>query len=433
MKKFIKTLCVVFFIFITITYSCKKDEVPTLTTSEINNITGTTATAGGVITDEGSGSVIAKGVCYGTSTNPTIEDNITSDGTGAGTFTSNITGLNGAKTYFLRAYATNSAGTAYGATKTFTTLGTAPSVVTNTVTTYFTTTATLEGEVNANYLSTVVTFEYGTTTNYGISVTAIISPVTGNVNTADSVILTGLVPGTTYHFRIKAVNELGTTYGEDKTFVPGLAGLVAYYNFNDNIEDQTANSNDGTAFGGVFGSDGAYVFDGIDDYIKINNNASLNPTEAITISLWFKPVEYTGSGYEALVLKPYTSHTGPVYQYIVGMAGSYTPSNQNCFAFNINVNGVNKGVNSGANAWTAENWYHVVGTYDGQTLKLFVNGILKKSLVAEGSMTSYDTDLYLAKQQNIGTTTPGTMDNVRIYNRALSEEEILLIYNQEAR
>lgn len=209
-------------------------------------------------------------------------------------------------------------------------------------------------------------------------------------------------------------------------------GLIAFYNFNNNVEDQSGNGHDGTAFGGDYNfelnGNGIFKFNGVDEYIQVNNAPLLNPKNAITISLWFKPEDYHGTGYDALVLKPFTSHTPPYYQYILGIAGSHGLEPYN-FAFNVNVNGINTGINSGANTWIEGNWYHVVGLYDGQVLMLYVNGKLKKSLASEGSITEYDSDLYLAKQANVGTTTPGSMDNVRIYNRALSESEILEIYN----
>jgi len=93
---------------------CKKEEVPTLTTSAITNITGTSATSGGTIISEGSRKVISRGVCWGTGIDPTISDNKTTDSAGTGSFTSIISGLKGASKYYIRAYATNSVGTAYG-------------------------------------------------------------------------------------------------------------------------------------------------------------------------------------------------------------------------------------------------------------------------------------------------------------------------------
>ena len=93
---------------------CKKEEVPTLTTSAITNITGTSATSGGTIISEGSRKVISRGVCWGTGIDPTISDNKTTDSAGTGSFTSIISGLKGATKYYIRAYAANSVGTAYG-------------------------------------------------------------------------------------------------------------------------------------------------------------------------------------------------------------------------------------------------------------------------------------------------------------------------------
>jgi hypothetical protein len=100
--------------------SCTKHEVPALATSKVTNITNSSATCGGTITDEGSGgTVIARGVCWSTEINPSITDNKTEDGTGSGTFVSKIFGLIEGTKYYVRAYATNNSGTGYGVTKSF--------------------------------------------------------------------------------------------------------------------------------------------------------------------------------------------------------------------------------------------------------------------------------------------------------------------------
>ena len=95
--------------------------VPTVTTAAVTEITTTTATSGGNVTDDGGETVSARGVCWSTSTNPTIGDDKTTDGTGTGEFTSSITGLAAGTTYYVRAYATSSVGTAYGSEIEFTT------------------------------------------------------------------------------------------------------------------------------------------------------------------------------------------------------------------------------------------------------------------------------------------------------------------------
>jgi uncharacterized protein (TIGR02145 family) len=87
---------------------------PAIETSSIRNITLTTATGGGNVTSDGDSEIIARGVCWSTAQNPTIANNKTTDGTGAGSFTSNITGLSPNTTYYVRAYATNTTCTGYG-------------------------------------------------------------------------------------------------------------------------------------------------------------------------------------------------------------------------------------------------------------------------------------------------------------------------------
>ncbi|MDD2550415.1 MAG: FISUMP domain-containing protein, partial [Bacteroidales bacterium] len=97
-------------------------EAPTVTTTTISSITQTTATGGGNVTSDGDAEVTSRGVCWSTTQNPTVADSKTEDGTGVGEFISELAGLTANTTYYVRAYATNSAGTGYGEQKEFTTL-----------------------------------------------------------------------------------------------------------------------------------------------------------------------------------------------------------------------------------------------------------------------------------------------------------------------
>lgn len=104
---------------------CKKEDenkISTLTTAEVTEITQTSALSGGNITDDGGAPVTARGVCWSTNQNPTIDDNKTEDGDGIGNFTSTISDLVPGTTYYVRAYATNSGGTGYGNAVSFITL-----------------------------------------------------------------------------------------------------------------------------------------------------------------------------------------------------------------------------------------------------------------------------------------------------------------------
>ena len=101
---------------------------PTVNTGEVSEVLETTAVCGGEVTADGGAPVTARGVCWSTLQNPTVDDSHTVDGSGTGSFTSNITGLTAGTTYYVRAYATNSAGTAYGDEVSFITEATTPIV-----------------------------------------------------------------------------------------------------------------------------------------------------------------------------------------------------------------------------------------------------------------------------------------------------------------
>lgn len=129
-----KTISVIVSSIILMLFSCKKDEssssstggsnsgLATITTTAISNITSTSAEIGGNITSQGNSTIIERGVCWGLSAYPTIAGTHITDSGGTGAFTINLTGLQANTTYYLRAYATNSAGTVYGNQVNFTTL-----------------------------------------------------------------------------------------------------------------------------------------------------------------------------------------------------------------------------------------------------------------------------------------------------------------------
>lgn len=217
--------------------------------------------------------------------------------------------------------------------------------------------------------------------------------------------------------------------------------LVAYYPFNNNTSDYSGYYNHGMLAGAVASSDrfgnsnSSYKFDGVDDYIKIPNSSSLNPTEAITVSAWYKTTPFEGSGNDGLVSKGYTSHVTPFYQYQLGVGGNSYWNGGSGFGFSVSLDGTYTSVGTGNGFYELYKWYHVVGTYDGSSLKMYVNGNLIKSIAASGKMQDYGSDLFIGRHGNrsdyYNTTfhLPGTVDDVRIYNRALSSEEISKLYN----
>jgi len=156
----------------------------------------------------------------------------------------NINALLANTEYHFRLKTSNAVGVTYSDDLTFTTSGAAPTVTSLAATSIISVGAKLNGTVNANGFNTTVSFDYGTNTGYGSSATATQSSVTGNTDTDVEATITGLTLGTTYHFRVKAVNALGTIYGSDMTF-------IAAYGIGENINGGFVFYIDGTDLHGL--------------------------------------------------------------------------------------------------------------------------------------------------------------------------------------
>lgn len=203
--------------------SCKKDPaIPTLTTKDVTNITINSVTTGGAITNDGGAGVTGRGVCWGTSASPTIEDSYTSDDSGIGSFVSSITDLTPNTEYHIRAYATNKAGTAYGQDISFTTTAILlPTLTTTAITSVTLATAVSGGNITAdgNAAITAKGVCWATTTAPAIT-NSLTTDGTGIGSFVSS--LTGLLPGTIYFVRAYATNSAGTAYGNEISFTSGL-------------------------------------------------------------------------------------------------------------------------------------------------------------------------------------------------------------------
>ena len=187
-------------------------------TSSVTNITPTSATVGGNVTDDGGMTITERGVVYGTSQNPTTSNSKVTSGSGTGSFACLLTNLQEGTTYYVRAYAKNEKGTSYGEQKSFTTkVYTLPTVTTSSATNLTSTSATIGGNVTSDGAVTVT--ERGVVYSTSQNPTTSNSKVTSGSGTGSfSVNLTNLVVGTTYYVRAYATNEKGTAYGNQVVF-----------------------------------------------------------------------------------------------------------------------------------------------------------------------------------------------------------------------
>lgn len=198
---------------------CKEDPViPTLSTSAISEITISTATTGGNITSDGGAEVTVRGVCWSTSSEPAISDPHTTDTKGPGIFVSNLSGLTPNTLYYVRAYAVNSAGTAYGKEVSFTTNPVVAPVLTTVDVTGITSSSAISGGNISGDGGAEITAR-------GICWATLANPTITNSKTTNGTgtgtfpaNLTGLLPGTEYHVRAYATNNSGTSYGNDLKF-----------------------------------------------------------------------------------------------------------------------------------------------------------------------------------------------------------------------
>jgi len=205
---------------------CKKATVPEVSTVAATEITINSAVSGGTIISDGGEDITEKGVCWSTAVSPTIADSRTNHGTGTDDFVSNIVGLAEGTTYYVRAYATNDVGTAYGNEITFTTGQVGGAVLTTTeVTNVTSSTAVSGGNITDDGGGTITArgICWGPSANPTIEVNNKTTNGTGPGSFSSN--LTGLTDGTIYYYRAYATNSSGTTYGQEYQFITPVTDI----------------------------------------------------------------------------------------------------------------------------------------------------------------------------------------------------------------
>jgi hypothetical protein len=188
----------------------------TVTTDVVTDIKAKQATLTGTVTNDGGEFVLTRGFCFSTTPTPTVTNGATTTGNGLGTFTADITSLTVSTTYYVRAFATTTAGTAYGNTLTFTTTNGIAAITTNPVTDM--------AQCYINCGGTVTTDGGDSLTNSGICYSTATNPTIadnpqGSGGAYDFTLsLTASAPNTVYYYRAYATNSTGTFYGAVLSF-----------------------------------------------------------------------------------------------------------------------------------------------------------------------------------------------------------------------
>jgi hypothetical protein len=282
---------------------------------------------------------------------------------------------------------------------------------------------------------------WSTTANPTISLTTKKSFGAGTESFSGTI--NGLEPSTVYYARAYATNNKGTSYGNEVSFtttaVDLTTGLVAYYPFNDNANDESGNGNHGTVNGAELTTDRfgnankSYNFNGINNYINIPFSSSLNTIQkGLTMSAWIYMDGGTGSGTPPRVLELRGAYGGGGDAGFVMLAQSNSNVSRT-FEVRWHNNFGNTNISiSPTSGVSALSWHLITFTCDGSTAigKFYLDGTLintNSNMPLQGVISScnYNSNpLIIGAEPNQLGKWGGKIDEVRIYNRALNQSEI---------
>lgn len=397
----------------------------------VGSLTTSGASVTAVILTAGNPPYTERGVCYSSAPNPTVSSSkVAVAGSGVGSYTANLSGLSAGATYHVRAYAANASVVTYSMDTLFTTLlpPSAPTI-----------TASSLSNVRHNQLDAAATLGALTSAgvaDHGFCYAATSSmPTTGDAKVSlgaatqpgqFTATITGLQPKTKYYVRAYAVNNMGTAYGDaleaTTTVEPPVvsSGLVAYYTF----DDESCSEAQGKAeYNGVKQGDGTPTWStdipgaagkslelsNNDAYYQIVTSPFDGKTE-YTVNIWLKAM-----GNTVVFTHPTVSQNSRIYLEINGgkVGGYYSYGYDGGYKyFDISV----------SQLLLDGGWHMLTCTYKSSTRKLYIDGTYYSSLSGGNTPTA-------GGYMQLGSGFTGKMDNLRIYNRELTQAEITEIYS----
>jgi hypothetical protein len=215
---------------------------------------------------------------------------------------------------------------------------------------------------------------------------------------------------------------------------------VAYYPFNGNPNDESGNGYNGTVVGAILTTDRfananrAYSFDGYDDEIQVSHTATLNITGDITLSAWFNSIEAPQFRTHHTILAKRSSASFGNYPYSITVNYQYgIPSDYRKAHFSSAVNDTYQHLQSTSDV-NINVWNHMVAVVSSNNLRVFINGVVVLNTAVNNQLRTGNTSSLLigsgGRPDYPAERFKGQIDDVRIYNRALSETEIQQLYHE---
>ncbi len=221
-------------------------------------------------------------------------------------------------------------------------------------------------------------------------------------------------------------------FAQVPSYVP-TSGLVGWWPFNGNANDESGNGNNGMVQNGAsltldrYGnSNSTYDFDGNDDQIYINNSSSLSPNQYVTVNSWIYPRAYE-DGKFILVKGSHVNLSTRSY----GLLG---PESNQKAQFRVSNSNTEIGVYSSTNI-SLNSWTMVTGVYDGNSIKIFVNGVFDGQISLSGLINQTSEPLTFGSHKYYNFSDywyNGKIDDIGIWNRALTQQEITALYNAQS-